>query len=62
MGSPGTLNLDLIPLTKITKILQKKTFQKTHLCAASDPHKKYVYLFRSHQLVAKITLPSLMHS
>ena len=42
MGSPGTLNLGLIPLTKTTKILRKKKSQKTCLCAASDPHEKYI--------------------
>ena len=56
MGLPGTLNLGLIPLQK-TKI--KKKFQKTHLCAASYLHEKYVYLFRSHQLVAEMISPNL---
>ena len=61
VGSPRTLNLDLIPLTKTTKILQKKS-QKTYLCTASDLHEKYPYLFRSHQLVAKMILPNSTHS
>ena len=33
-----------------------------HSCAVSDPHKKYAYLFRLHQLVAEMTLPNSMHS
>ena len=62
VGSPGMLNLGLIPLQKIIKILRKKKSQKTHSCAASDLHEKYAYLFRSHQLIAEMILPSLTHS
>ena len=62
VGSPGTLNPGLIPLQKTTKILQKKKSQKMCLCAASDPHEKYAYLFRSHWLVVKMILPSLIRS
>ena len=61
VGSPGMLNLGLIPLTKTTKILQKKKSQKMHLCAASNLHEKYAYLSRLHQLVAKIISSNSMH-
>ena len=59
VGSPGMLNLGLIPLTKTTKTLRKKKSQKTCSCTASDPHEKYVYLFRSHWLVAEMISPNL---
>ena len=29
------------------------------MCAASDPHEKYAYLFRLHQLVAEMISPKL---
>ena len=59
-GSPSGLARDIKPglnsSTKTTKILQKKKSQKICSCAVSDLHEKYVYLFRSHWLVAKTIL------
>ena len=62
VGSPGMVTLGLIPLQKTTTTIQKKKSQKMCSCTVSDPHKKYVYLFRLHWLVAEITLPNLMCS
>ena len=65
-GSPSGLTRHVKPglnsSNKNNKILQKKKSQKTCLCTVSDPHEKYAYLFRPHQLVAKMILPNLMHS
>ena len=62
-GSPSELTRDIKPgfdsSTKTTKIKMK--FQKMCLCAASYLQKKYVYLFRLHQLAAKMTLWNSMH-